>query len=151
MTIVGWRLIVFFQLHQTRPCGHRIGSLKWRQLHLHWCCLMHSLIGEETSTPVFQENSTSYWASQFQHNLIFGLVENKISCAFITNIIPSSWCSYLSTRACHDKQHTFPHLIVPCSWHDYNKRLSPLIFDGSLGIPTKRAELTLLHLGMQHN
>ena len=107
MTIVGWRLFVFFQLHQTRPCGHRIGSLKWRQLHLHWCCLMHSLIGEDPSTLLFRKNPKSYWADQFQHKLSFGInrvewvlsmVQNNISCTFDTTDMPSSWCLYLSTR-----------------------------------------------------
>ena len=31
--IVGWRLVVVFQLHQIRPWGHCIGSLEWLQFH----------------------------------------------------------------------------------------------------------------------
>ena len=56
---------------------------------------------------------------------ILSMVERKTSCAFITKVIPSSWCSYLLTGACHDSQHTFPHLIEPCTWHNCNKRPTP--------------------------
>ena len=36
------------------------------------------------------------------------VVENETSYAIITNIIPSSWCSYLTIGAYHDNQHTSP-------------------------------------------
>ena len=71
---------------------------------------------------------------QFQHNLIFGINRSWADivdsgkqelCIFITNVIPSSWCSYLSTGACNDNQHTFPHLIVPYTWHNCNRRPTP--------------------------
>ena len=48
------------------------------------------------------------------------------SCAFIIKVIPSSLCLYLSTTGSfHDNQHTFPHLIVPCTWHNCNRRPTP--------------------------
>ena len=34
-TIVGWRLVVVFQLHRSCPWGHHISSLEWLQLSLH--------------------------------------------------------------------------------------------------------------------
>ena len=49
----------------------------------------------------------------------------ETSCGFITKVIPSSRCSYLSIGVYHDCQHTFPHLIVPCTWHNCNKRPTP--------------------------
>ena len=51
--------------------------------------------------------------------------EKKTSCAFITKVIPYFWCWYLSIGACHDNQHTFSHLIEPCTWHNCNRRPTP--------------------------
>ena len=54
------------------------------------------------------------------------MVENEISCAFITNGIPSSWGLYLSIVACQDDRHTFPHLIDLYTLHKCNIWLTPL-------------------------
>ena len=56
---------------------------------------------------------------------IFSTMEKKPYCVFITIVIPSSWCLYLSSQAYHDSQQTFPHLIVPCTWHIYNRWPTP--------------------------
>ena len=49
------------------------------------------------------------------------MVEKITSCAFITKFIPSSWCLYLSIGVYHDSQHIFPHLIEPCTWHNWTR------------------------------
>ena len=50
------------------------------------------------------------------------MVEKWTPSTFITIVIPSTWCLYLSTRAYHDNQYIFPHLLVPCTWHNCNGR-----------------------------
>ena len=68
-----------------------------------------------------------------------------------TNIIPSSWYSYLSIGACHDNQQTFPHLIVPCTWHKCNRKPTPCHIRWVPTQSIKRVRLIMLHLGTLHN
>ena len=122
-TIVGWRLIVVFRLHSILPVmsSYWIISVATTSLHIScnivtWCTVwlekthlqrcfkrVHSVIG--------MTNSNMTWAlAMMRVEWILSVVENEISCAFITIVIPSSWCSYLSIRAYHDNQHTFLHM-----------------------------------------
>ena len=94
-------------------------NITWCAVWLEKTCLhrcfhrIHRVIG--------LTNSKTTWAlTWIGVEWILSMVGKKISCAFITKVIPS-WCSYLSTRAFHDNQHTFPHLIMPCTWHNYNR------------------------------
>ena len=163
-TIVGWRLVIVFQLHWIRPWVHHIGSLEGLQLHsislaltftgcavwlektrLHRC--FHKI-----QRVIGLTNSNTPWDLSLRGvEWTLPMVEKKTSCAFITKVIPSSWCSYLSTGACHDSQHTFPHLIEPCTWHNCNKWTTLHHIDGTLGTPTWRVVLILLHLGTLYN
>ena len=98
---------------------------------------MHGLIEKDLHTYMhhnFQRiqsvigltNSNTTWAlALLRVELILLVVENKIACAFITKVIPSFWCLYLSTRVCHDNQHTFPHLIVHYTWHNCIRQPTP--------------------------
>mgnify|MGYP006889204685 CR=1 FL=1 len=132
-TIVGWRLVVVFQLYRSHSWGHRIGSLEWLQLHSISLALtlLDARFGwrRPVCIVIYMIESKELLR---QHNLrligvewILRMVEKITSCAFITKVIPFSWFSYLSIGACHDNQHTFPHLIVPCTWHNCNRWPTP--------------------------
>ena len=84
-------------------------NVAWITVRLEKTCLqrcfqrVHNVIG--------LTNSNTTWALVLMGvEQILSMEQNEISCAFITNVIPSSWYS-LSIGACHDNQHTFPTSI----------------------------------------
>ena len=131
-TITRWRVGVTFRL---RLWCHRIHSLACLQLHsispaivlpselFDWrrpTCfqMVHSVIGLINSITVW--SLVLIWVEW-----TLSVVENEISYAFSTNLIPSSWCFYLTIRASQDNQRTFPHLIEPCTLHNCNSQPTP--------------------------
>ena len=109
------------QIHQS----HHIGSLELLQLHSISLALtlLDALFG--WGRPVYtvvsiESKELLGWPIpiqvEFGSNRSWVDIVNggkKTSCAFITKVIPSSWCSYLSTRAYHDNQHTPTWLCLP--------------------------------------
>ena len=101
-------------------CSNIVGCADWlEKTRLHRC--FHRI-----QRVIGLTNSNTTWDLSLSGvKWTFPMVEKKTSCAFITKVIPSSWCSYLPTGVCHNSQHIFPHLTVPCTWHNCNKRPTP--------------------------
>ena len=85
-----------------------VGCAVWLEKTCLRCCF------HRIQRVIWLTNSNTTWDLSLRGvEWTLPMVEKKTSCAFITKVIPSSWCLYLSTRAYHDNQHTFPHLIEP--------------------------------------
>ena len=138
MTIVGWRvcyLLVPLDLPMMSSCC--LFSVDTASLHIScnsitwWMVLL-----EKTSLQrCFQVihivigliNFIVAWSLALMWvEWSLSVVENKISCGVTTIVIPSSWCSYLSIKACQDNQLTFPRLIEFCTLHNCNIWRTPL-------------------------
>ena len=82
---------------------------------------------------------------------ILPIMEKETSCAFITKVIPSSWCSYLSTGLVVIINIYFPSWLCLALGIIAIGAQSLAVFDGSLDSSIECVRSILLHLGTLHN